>query len=141
MSKKITTQKQLADINQVILADHKIHPAEDKMLKIFTEMFCDNEVVNKLKSQSQNPKARDIMFRFIHLDNILTVALVDGEFHELEIKKCLQIAVAMGFMESEMELLMQKIKLAMEANGDGKNARSIVKSEICNLINQTHFPS
>ena len=81
------------------------------------------------------------MYRFIHLDNILSVALIDGEFHELEVKKCMQIAVTMGFLELEMELLMQKIKLAMETNGDGKNARSIVKSEICNLINQTHFHS
>jgi hypothetical protein len=104
-------------------------------------MFCSNEVVNNLKEQSHNLEARDIMYRFIHLDNILSVALIDGEFHELEVKKCMQIAVTMGFLESEMELLMQKIKLAMETNGDGKNARSIVKSEICNLINQTHFHS
>jgi hypothetical protein len=53
----------------------------------------------------------------------------------------MQIVVTMGFLELEMELLMQKIKLAMETNDDGKNARSIVKSEICNLINQTHFHS
>jgi len=141
MPKKITPQKQLDEINQVILADNKIHPAEDKLLKIFTEMFCSNEVVNNLKEQSHNPEARDIMYRFIHLDNILSVALIDGEFHELEVKKCMQIAVTMGFLELEMELLMQKIKLAMETNDDGKNARSIVKSEICNLINQTHFNS
>ncbi len=87
MPKKITPQKQLDEINQVILADNKIHPAEDKLLKIFTEMFCSNEVVNNLKEQSHNPEARDIMYRFIHLDNILSVALIDGEFHELEVKE------------------------------------------------------
>lgn len=141
MPKEISTQKQLDDISQIILADNKIHPSEDKLLKIFTEMFCSNEVVDNLKEQSHNPEARDIMYRFIHLDNILSVALIDGEFHELEVKKCLQIAVSMGFMESEMELLMQKIKIAMEIDGDVKNTRSIVKSEICNLINQTHFRS
>jgi tellurite resistance protein len=121
----------------VAISDNDFHPAENTLLKVLKEMFYARETdytTIRPFTPLERYETKDLLNRYVHLENIISIAIVDGVLHQKEMEKCLEIAIRMGFHKEEVIPILDCAQGMLLRNESPERIKNGINEAICTLI-------
>jgi len=122
--------------------DNHLHTKEkDLILKVGERLGIDNVIIEeeiKARGNSKPPLPANEVLRFILLDDILNLIVVDNIIEDGEISELKRVATDFGFQEEIIDSLVVKLRKHIE-NGFIANQTSLyIKDELFNLTSKNY---
>lgn len=82
------------------------------------------------------PLPTDEVLRFVLLDDLLNLAVVDRQIRREEIETCKKFAAALGFDPAVIEDILSRIEAHIERGFWGNQTQALIKEELFRLTNK-----
>lgn len=82
------------------------------------------------------PLPTDEVLRFVLLDDLLNLAVVDRQIHREEIEACKRFAVSLGFDPAVIEDILSRIEAHIERGFWGNQTQVLIKEDLFRLTNK-----
>ncbi|MCS7035702.1 MAG: hypothetical protein RMJ33_05215 [Saprospiraceae bacterium] len=137
MDAKINYLRNLIYLGQ---ADDEFQASEKAFVRsVGDRLGLPPEVVEKELSATVStppPLPTDEVLRFVLLDDLLNLAVVDRQIRREEVEACEKFAVAFGFDAAVIQDILSKIEAHMERGFLDNQTQMLIKQELFRLTNQ-----